>query len=57
MLYKVTDYYAPELEGGLRWNDPSIGVEWPLPASDVITNKRDGEWAALANLEPLPGTA
>ena len=56
VLYKVTDDYAPELEGGLRWNDPAIGVEWPLPASEVITNKRDGEWPPLADLEPLPAS-
>ena len=54
VLYKVTDYYAPELEGGLMWNDPGIGVDWPISASEVITSKRDSEWAPLAQLEPLP---
>ena len=29
-LYKTTDYYHPEFERSLLWNDPSIGVEWPL---------------------------
>lgn len=29
-LYKTTDYYAPEWERGIRWNDPAVGVEWPL---------------------------
>ena len=29
--YKVTDFYHPNDEGGLMWNDPEIGVEWPLP--------------------------
>lgn len=28
--YKCTDYYAPDYEGGIMWNDPDIGVEWPL---------------------------
>ncbi len=54
VLYKVTDYYAPELEGGLMWNDPAIGVDWPIPASEVITSKRDTEWPPFAQLEPLP---
>jgi len=30
MVYKVTDFYAPEWERSLLWNDPTIGVEWPL---------------------------
>ncbi len=29
-VYKCTDYYAPEFERSLRWNDPSVGVDWPL---------------------------
>jgi dTDP-4-dehydrorhamnose 3,5-epimerase len=28
-LYKTTDYYAPEAEGAVRWDDPAIGIEWP----------------------------
>ncbi len=32
VFYKVTDFYAPACDGGLRWNDPTIGVEWPLAA-------------------------
>lgn len=31
-LYKTTDYYYPEFERSLRWNDPSVGIEWPLHA-------------------------
>ena len=31
-LYKVTDYWAPEHERAIRWDDPAIGIEWPLPA-------------------------
>ncbi|HEX4096880.1 MAG TPA: dTDP-4-dehydrorhamnose 3,5-epimerase [Caulobacteraceae bacterium] len=53
VLYKVTDDYAPECEDGLAWNDPEIGVEWPLPASEITTNARDGKWPKLSELEPL----
>jgi dTDP-4-dehydrorhamnose 3,5-epimerase len=31
-LYKCTDYYAPQHERAIRWNDPQLGIEWPLPA-------------------------
>jgi dTDP-4-dehydrorhamnose 3,5-epimerase len=53
VLYKVTDDYAPDCEGGLAWNDPAIGIDWPLPVSEILTNARDGQWPKLAELEPL----
>ena len=34
--YKVDDYYHPNDEGGLMWNDPDIGIEWPIPADMEI---------------------
>ena len=43
--YKVTDFYHPNDEGGLMWNDPDIGVEWPIPkgmrAEDLILSEKD----------------
>ena len=53
VLYKVTSDYAPDSEGGLAWDDPEIGIEWPLPAEEVLTNARDGQWPTLSELEPL----
>lgn len=53
VLYKTTDYYAPETEDGLAWNDPAVGVAWPLDPSEVITNARDGRWSNLDRLTPL----
>jgi dTDP-4-dehydrorhamnose 3,5-epimerase len=32
-LYKTTDYYAPQHERSLLWNDPALGIEWPLAAT------------------------
>ena len=32
IIYKCSDYYAPETEGALRWDDPDIGIDWPLTA-------------------------
>jgi len=54
VLYKVTADYAPQTEGGLAWNDPALGIDWPVPADEIITNPRDGSWPVLAELEPLP---
>lgn len=38
-LYKTTDYYAPQHERCIRWNDPEIGIEWPLTADPVLSTK------------------
>ena len=40
ILYKATDFYAPEYERCIAWNDPDIGIEWPLQ-SQPITSERD----------------
>jgi dTDP-4-dehydrorhamnose 3,5-epimerase len=39
VLYKATDYYAPEGERSLLWNDPEIGIEWPLDGEPVLSGK------------------
>jgi len=38
-LYKTTDYYAPEYERCIRWDDPDIGIEWPLEDEPIIAEK------------------
>jgi len=38
-LYKTTDYYAPEHERCLLWNDPTVGVQWPLGAEPLLSAK------------------
>lgn len=39
IVYKCTDYYTPETEGELRWDDPDIGIEWPLTSAPVLSEK------------------
>jgi dTDP-4-dehydrorhamnose 3,5-epimerase len=52
-LYKTTDYYAPEHERTLLWNDPAIGVAWPLDGAPVLKPK-DAAGTPLASAETFP---
>lgn len=38
-LYKTTDYYAPEFERSILWNDPAIGIQWPIEGEAILSNK------------------
>lgn len=38
-LYKTTDYYAPEHERSIQWNDPDIGINWPIQEQPVLSAK------------------
>jgi dTDP-4-dehydrorhamnose 3,5-epimerase len=48
--YQVGEFYAPELEGGLRFDDPRLGLEWPLPVVEM--SEKDGGWLLLDEYEP-----
>ena len=39
--YKVSAYYAPPHEGGIRWDDPDIGIAWPVAPGDIILSDKD----------------
>ena len=41
VLYKVSDYYAPDHEHGLLWNDPSLGIRWPIPERAAVVSDKD----------------
>jgi dTDP-4-dehydrorhamnose 3,5-epimerase len=51
--YKATDYYAPEHERTLLWNDPALGIEWPLEGAPTMTEK-DRRGLPLAGAETYP---
>jgi dTDP-4-dehydrorhamnose 3,5-epimerase len=53
VIYKVTDYYAPDCERGIAWDDPSIGVDWPFPSADLTLAGRDRLNPRLADVEPV----
>ena len=50
-LYKTTDYWAPEHERSIAWNDPVIGVEWPIRGKSLILSSTDQNGVALAVAE------
>lgn len=45
--YLVTEFYTPEAEGGVRWNDPAFGIDWPDPANAFLSEK-DANWPDFA---------
>ncbi len=49
-LYKTTDYWAPEFERALLWNDPALGIAWPLSAEPMLSGK-DSQGVLLADAE------
>jgi dTDP-4-dehydrorhamnose 3,5-epimerase len=49
-LYKTTDYYAPEHERSIAWNDPAIAIQWPIDGEPVLSAK-DQQGKSLADAE------
>jgi dTDP-4-dehydrorhamnose 3,5-epimerase len=48
VLYKVTAPYSPEHDRSIRWDDPAIGIGWPIPAADLILSQKDRDAPALS---------
>ncbi len=48
--YKVTNYYSPDDEGGLAWDDPDIGVDWPLEGLILELSDKDKKLPALKDM-------
>jgi dTDP-4-dehydrorhamnose 3,5-epimerase len=48
--YKVTDYYSQEDDRGLAWNDPAIGIDWPIDADRAVLSAKDKAQPGLAEL-------
>jgi dTDP-4-dehydrorhamnose 3,5-epimerase len=47
--YQVGEFYTPAAESGLRYNDPALHIEWPLPATDM--SDKDQQWPLLSESE------
>jgi dTDP-4-dehydrorhamnose 3,5-epimerase len=41
VLYKQTAYYDPAVERGIAWDDPDVGIDWPLPVEQLVVSERD----------------
>lgn len=54
ILYKVSDYYAPNHDHGILWNDPALGIDWPLAERDAILSDKDRHHPPLADFGESP---
>lgn len=55
VLYKQSNYYADETERGIAYNDPDVGVAWPLPTEELIPSDRDASAPRLSEIaQELP---
>ncbi|MHB8532293.1 MAG: dTDP-4-dehydrorhamnose 3,5-epimerase [Solirubrobacteraceae bacterium] len=52
VLYKQTRYYDQAVERGIAWDDPEVGIRWPLPAEQLTVSPRDARAPTLARMEP-----
>lgn len=53
VMYKVSDYYAPVHERGIRWNDPELGIPWPVAAAEATLSAKDERYAGIGALADL----
>lgn len=48
--YKCDNFYEPESEGAIAWNDPALGIDWKIPAEDIILSEKDTKHPVLAGI-------
>lgn len=53
VIYRQTGYYDPALDRGVAYDDPEIGVDWPIPPAERIVSARDAAAPTLAALAPV----
>ena len=51
--YKCDEFYAPGAEGAVAWDDPDLGIDWRLPASDIILSEKDSSHQRLKDLPEI----
>ena len=50
VIYKVSNYYAPDHDRGILWNDPALGIAWPIPEAQAILSDKDRRQPRLAEI-------
>ena len=53
VIYKVTDYWVPDYERGIAWDDPSLGIDWRCSPTSIITADKDRSHPRLADVDPV----
>jgi dTDP-4-dehydrorhamnose 3,5-epimerase len=51
IIYKCTDYYAPECDGAVRFDDPEIGIDWGMDADEAILSEKDAKAPLMKNFD------
>ena len=55
VIYKQSDYFSSEVERGIAWDDPEVGVVWPLPLEQLVVSERDSSAPKLSDIaDSLP---
>jgi dTDP-4-dehydrorhamnose 3,5-epimerase len=51
VIYKVTDYYSPECDRGIAWDDPALEIDWQLPLNEILLSPKDRRQPRLADVD------
>ncbi|MFL6818116.1 MAG: dTDP-4-dehydrorhamnose 3,5-epimerase [Bradyrhizobium sp.] len=52
VIYKVTDYYAPDFDRGIKWDDEAVGIKWPVHPDNVKLSQKDRTLPSLKDMVP-----
>jgi dTDP-4-dehydrorhamnose 3,5-epimerase len=50
VIYKVTNFYSPQHDCGVAWDDPDIGVDWPVAVENAVLSEKDRKWPRLRDV-------
>lgn len=53
VVYKVTNFYSPQHDGGVAWNDPDLGIDWPVAADKAVLSAKDQKLPRLRDIAEL----